>query len=58
MVVHSGFCSQNFVEPIEKPSATSNHFPNCSLPCEPLEEVLGQLLVLQYFMTACAKAVW
>src|ERR1700730_9137966 len=58
MVVHSGLCSQNLVDPMEKPSATWNHLPYCSLPCIHLRKSLASLGFFVYFITPCEKAVW
>ncbi len=58
MVVQSGFRSQTFVEPMEKPSATWNHFPNCSWPCIHFRKSLASFWFFEYFMTPWEKAVW
>src|SRR6266568_199994 len=58
IVFHIGLCSQYLVEPTEKPSATRNHLPNCSLPCIHLRKSLASLGFFPYFMTACENATW
>src|SRR5262245_22977651 len=58
IVAHSGCCSQNLVEPTEKPSATSNHLLNCSLPCSHLRKSLASFWFLLDFITACENATW
>src|SRR5439155_18107572 len=55
---HMACCSQYFVAPTEKPSATSNHFANCSLPWSHLRKSFASFTFFPYRITACEKATW
>src|SRR5262245_28101176 len=57
-VFQRGLCSQNFVEPTEKPSATWNHLPYCSLLSNHLRKSLASFGFFEYFITPCERAVW
>jgi hypothetical protein len=58
MVLHRGCCSQNLVEPTEKPSATWNHLLYWSLPWSHFRKSFASFWFLPYFMTPWANAVW